>query len=143
MRDQVSHPHKTDKNVVACCDIHIWITFDTTVCVVQVGIALGFLIPPAVVKNHDELADIGHDLKVLCYGYAIGPTVVLVLLLLCESATNGFAMHHSPSRRATCSRAVPHKQSKYFHLITLRTINIFLPSTSRSAECFLSLRSPH
>lgn len=48
----------------------------------QVGIALGFLIPPAVVKNHDELDDIGHDLNVLCYGYAIGPTVVLVLLLV-------------------------------------------------------------
>jgi Na+/H+-translocating membrane pyrophosphatase len=47
-------------------------------------VALGFLIPPAVVKNHDELNDIGQDLKTLCYGYAIGPSAVLVLLLLCE-----------------------------------------------------------
>jgi len=82
-----------------CLNIHIWITFDTSFCVVQVGIALGFLIPPAVVKNHDELDDIGHDLNVLCYGYAIGPTVVLVLLLVCESATKGLVMHHSPSRQ--------------------------------------------
>jgi hypothetical protein len=57
------------------------------VCVAQVGVALGFLIPPAIVKNHDKLDDIGHDLNRLCYGYAIGPTAVLVLLLLCELAT--------------------------------------------------------
>lgn len=48
----------------------------------EVGVALGFLIPPAVVKNHDKLDDIGQDLNTLCYGYAIGPTAVLVLLLL-------------------------------------------------------------
>ena len=84
-----------------CCNIHTWITSDTSVCVVQVGVALGFLIPPAVVKNHDELDNIGHDLNVLCYGYAIGPTVVLLLLLVCESATKGLVMHHSPSRHAT------------------------------------------
>jgi hypothetical protein len=48
-------------------------------------VALGFLIPPAVVKNHDELDDIRQDLNMLCYGYAIGPSAVLLLLLLCES----------------------------------------------------------
>jgi hypothetical protein len=110
VRDQVSHPHKTDtKYSCVCLNIHIWITFDTNVCVVQVGIALGFLIPPAVVKNHVELDDIGQDLNVLCYGYAIGPTVVLVLLLLCESATKGLVMHHSPSRHTTCSCPEPHE----------------------------------
>ncbi|XP_023706168.1 feline leukemia virus subgroup C receptor-related protein 1 isoform X2 [Cryptotermes secundus] len=47
-----------------------------------VGVALGFLIPPAVVKNHEELIDVGRDLRALCYGLAICPTMVLVLLLL-------------------------------------------------------------
>ena len=115
-------------------NIHIWITFDTSVCVVQVGVALGFLIPPAIVKNHDELDGIGQDLKALCYGYAIGPTVVLVLLLLCESATKGLVTHYSPSRHATCPRPSPYPQSEHFYLITLRTINIILPSTPRSGE---------
>ena len=50
--------------------------------------ALGFLIPPAIVKNRYELDAIGQDLKALCYGYAIGPSAVLLLLLLCESAVS-------------------------------------------------------
>lgn len=50
----------------------------------QVGVALGFLIPPAVVKNHEELNDVGRDLSALCYGLAICPTMALVLLLLCK-----------------------------------------------------------
>jgi Na+/H+-translocating membrane pyrophosphatase len=87
--------------------LHTWITFDTSVCVVQVGVALGFLIPPAVVKNHDKLDDIGQDLNTLCYGYAIGPTAVLVLLLLCESATKGLMMHHCRSRQAKNLLLVP------------------------------------
>ena len=126
MRQTKFHTHtKQLKNIVVCVclNIHSWITLNTSVCFVQVGAALGFLLPPAVVKNHDELDDIGQDLSVLCYGYAIGPSVVLVLLLVCESATKGLVMHHSPSRHATYSCPEPHQQSTYFHLITLRTIN--------------------
>lgn len=48
----------------------------------QLGIALGFLIPPAVVGDHADLAAITADLKVLYYAFAIVPTVVLVLLVL-------------------------------------------------------------
>ena len=88
--------------------------FDTSVCVVQVGVALGFLIPPAVVKNHVQLDDIGQDLRVLCYGYAIAPTVVLVLLLVCESVTKGLVTYHSPSRHVTCSCPSPHPQTEHF-----------------------------
>jgi hypothetical protein len=47
-------------------------------------VALGFLIPPSVVKNHEELSDVGRDLSALCYGLAICPTTVLLLLLLCK-----------------------------------------------------------
>lgn len=47
----------------------------------QVGVALGFLIPPAVVRNHDSIEDIGRDLKKLYYGTAIGPTIMLCLVL--------------------------------------------------------------
>ncbi|XP_069675406.1 choline/ethanolamine transporter flvcr2a-like [Periplaneta americana] len=47
----------------------------------QVGIALGFLIPPAVVGNHEDLEVIGRELKHLYYGMAIGPTIVLCLVI--------------------------------------------------------------
>jgi hypothetical protein len=52
-------------------------------------VALGFLIPPTVVKNHEELDDVGRDLSYLCYGLAICPSMTLVLLLLCKSRTTG------------------------------------------------------
>ncbi|XP_052121526.1 uncharacterized MFS-type transporter C09D4.1 isoform X3 [Frankliniella occidentalis] len=48
----------------------------------QLGIALGFLIPPAMVGNHEDLEQITADLKVLYYVFAAVPTAVLVLLVL-------------------------------------------------------------
>jgi hypothetical protein len=47
-------------------------------------VALGFLIPPAVVGNHKQLEDIGHDLKALYYGMAAGPSIVLCLVFFCK-----------------------------------------------------------
>jgi hypothetical protein len=57
---------------------------------IQVGVALSFLIPPAVVKNHEELQDIENDLRMLCYGLAVGPTAALILLLLCKRSNHVF-----------------------------------------------------
>jgi hypothetical protein len=51
-------------------------------------VALGFLIPPAVVNNHEKLEDIEHDLRMLCYGLAVGPTAAMVLLLLCKRSNH-------------------------------------------------------
>ncbi|XP_034239938.1 uncharacterized MFS-type transporter C09D4.1-like isoform X3 [Thrips palmi] len=48
----------------------------------QLGIALGFLIPPALVGDHADLQKITADLKLLYYVFAAVPTAVLVLLLL-------------------------------------------------------------
>ncbi|XP_069675411.1 choline/ethanolamine transporter flvcr2a-like [Periplaneta americana] len=48
----------------------------------QVGVAVGFLIPPAVVGNHENLEDIGNDFRLLCYGMAAAPTFVLILVLI-------------------------------------------------------------
>ncbi|KAG5318162.1 FLVC2 protein, partial [Pseudoatta argentina] len=47
----------------------------------QVGIALGFLLGPVIVKNHNNLDDIGKDLSRLCWIVAIIGTIVLVLVL--------------------------------------------------------------
>ena len=54
----------------------------------QVGVALGFLIPPAVVRNHERIEDIGRDLKNLYYGMAIGPTIMLCLVLFCKKPSH-------------------------------------------------------
>jgi hypothetical protein len=51
---------------------------------VQLGVAIGFLLPSMLVRNHDNLDDIGQDLSVMYYSVAGFTTVLLVLILLCE-----------------------------------------------------------
>ena len=53
----------------------------------QFGVALGFLIPPLLVRNHDSLEDIGTDLAKLNYLLAAGPTLVLILTIFCKYST--------------------------------------------------------
>uniref|UniRef100_U5ERN6 Choline/ethanolamine transporter FLVCR1 n=1 Tax=Corethrella appendiculata TaxID=1370023 RepID=U5ERN6_9DIPT len=47
----------------------------------QLGIAVGFLFPPMLVQNHDDIEMIGHDLRFMFYLVA-GFTSVLVILVL-------------------------------------------------------------
>ncbi|XP_035910485.1 feline leukemia virus subgroup C receptor-related protein 2 [Anopheles stephensi] len=47
----------------------------------QLGIAVGFLVPPMLVENHDDISLIGDDLRLMFYIVA-GVTTVLVVLVL-------------------------------------------------------------
>ncbi|KAG8240220.1 hypothetical protein J437_LFUL004680, partial [Ladona fulva] len=47
----------------------------------QLGIALGFLIPPMMVRNSENLEEIGHDLSIMFYTIA-GLTSVIFLLIV-------------------------------------------------------------
>ncbi|KAI4454470.1 major facilitator superfamily protein-related [Holotrichia oblita] len=48
----------------------------------QLGTALSFILPPLIVRNHDNLDDIGRDLSYLFYGVGavITPIVILVFI---------------------------------------------------------------
>ncbi len=48
---------------------------------IQIGVALGFLIPPIMVKDHDNLDEIGADLSVMLYAVAGYCTVLLCFVL--------------------------------------------------------------
>jgi MFS transporter, FLVCR family, feline leukemia virus subgroup C receptor-related protein len=50
----------------------------------QLGVATGFLLPPLLVRNHDELENIGQDLTVMFYGVAIFTTILFVFLFVCK-----------------------------------------------------------
>lgn len=50
----------------------------------QIGCALGFLIPPEIVINTDDLDVIGQRLSVMFYGGAALTTAIFVLILVCE-----------------------------------------------------------
>lgn len=48
------------------------------------GSALGFLIPPMLVKNHDRIDDIGSDLKFMCYGLALLIAPFALMVVVCK-----------------------------------------------------------
>lgn len=50
----------------------------------QLGIAVGFLFPPMLVKSSDDLAVIGEGLQLMYYIVAAISSVILVLILLCK-----------------------------------------------------------
>lgn len=52
----------------------------------QLGVSLGFLLGPIIVKNHDSLDDIGKDLSHLCWIVAIVSTGVFIMVLVCKFA---------------------------------------------------------
>jgi len=50
----------------------------------QLGISLGFLLGPIIVKNRNSLDDIGKDLSRLCWMVAIVSTIAFVLAFTCK-----------------------------------------------------------
>jgi hypothetical protein len=50
----------------------------------QLGIAVGFVLPPILVKNHDDLDLIGRDLQFMFYSVAGFTTILVVLVVFCE-----------------------------------------------------------
>lgn len=50
----------------------------------QLGVSLGFVLGPVIVKNHENLDDIGKDLSRLCWIVAIVATIVFALVLICK-----------------------------------------------------------
>ncbi|KAK9747270.1 Major Facilitator Superfamily [Popillia japonica] len=48
----------------------------------QLGTALSFVLPPLIVKNHDNLDEIGEELSYLFYGIAVFCTVATILVFL-------------------------------------------------------------
>lgn len=50
----------------------------------QLGIAIGFVTPPMLVKNHDSLDLIGADLKFLFTSVAAFTSILVVLVVICK-----------------------------------------------------------
>ncbi|SCV66202.1 hypothetical protein ANAPC5_01346 [Anaplasma phagocytophilum] len=50
----------------------------------QLGIALGFLVPPHMVMNSQNIEELGQGLSRLCYAVAIFSTIVLAAIVIGE-----------------------------------------------------------
>lgn len=51
----------------------------------QLGTALSFMVSPLVVRNHDNIEDIGRDLSYLFYGVGAVITPVVILVFICKN----------------------------------------------------------
>lgn len=50
----------------------------------QLGVALGFVLPPLLVGNHEDLTLVGKDLQLMFYLIAGFTSVLVVLVLFCK-----------------------------------------------------------
>lgn len=48
------------------------------------GVAMGFLLPPMLVRNHDDLDLVGKDLQLMFYIIAGFTSILVVLVLFCK-----------------------------------------------------------
>lgn len=49
----------------------------------QLGAAIGFMLPPVLIKNHEDLDDIRVDFEYLVYGLAIVAAVSALAVIFC------------------------------------------------------------
>lgn len=61
--------------------INIFICFCS---IPQLGIAVGFLMPPILVENHDDLELVGNDLRMMFYLVAGLTSTILIAILVCK-----------------------------------------------------------
>jgi hypothetical protein len=71
-----------EKRKIFCLLIKFF--FSTLPASFQLGIAVGFLLPPILVKNHAELDLIGNDLQFMFYSVAGFTTILVILVVLCK-----------------------------------------------------------
>ncbi|KAJ8668358.1 hypothetical protein QAD02_010021 [Eretmocerus hayati] len=48
----------------------------------QLGVSIWFLLPPIIVKNHDDIKLIGHDLLFMFWIFAIASSIIFVLIIV-------------------------------------------------------------
>lgn len=60
----------------------------------QLGCALGFLVPPMVVKDVEDLQEIAASLKRLCWALAIAVIPACLAVVLCEKSSSVLRSAH-------------------------------------------------
>lgn len=64
-----------------CCVLtscYDWLLFP------QLGVATGFLIPPMLVPNVDDMDQLAHHISIMFYGTAVVATVLFILVMACK-----------------------------------------------------------
>lgn len=58
--------------------------YNKYVSVFKIGLAVGFFVPPNIVRNSNSTMDIGKDLSLLFYGGAGYMTLIFILIVICK-----------------------------------------------------------
>lgn len=48
------------------------------------GSALGFLLPPVIIKDHENVDDIGSDMNIFAWVIAVSSTLLALIVFFCE-----------------------------------------------------------
>lgn len=51
----------------------------------QLGIAIGFLVPPILVPNVEDVDELAHHIRVMFYISAGVATIIFILVVICKS----------------------------------------------------------
>ena len=57
---------------------------------IQLGCALGFLLSPIIVKNHDNIEEVGYDFKVLCWSLTVSVIIPALAVIFCKTGLTFF-----------------------------------------------------
>lgn len=60
--------------------------------VLQLGIAIGFLVPPILVPNVDDVDELAHHIRIMFYITAGVATVLFVLVVFCKTLVTKLAL---------------------------------------------------
>lgn len=71
-------------NVFFAYSFIVFYLFYLLFSLLQLGVALGFLLPPVLVANHDDLTLVGKDLQLMFYIVAGLTTLLVVLVVFCK-----------------------------------------------------------
>lgn len=52
------------------------------------GSALGFLLPPMIIKEHENPDDIGADMNIFTWAVAIASVLIALMVFFCKYPTN-------------------------------------------------------
>lgn len=104
----------------------------------QLGVAVGFVLPSILVKNHDDLELVGDDLKFMFTGIAIFTTVLLALMILCKypclaTTSCDDMVHHSRCKKGQAT-STTERALVTFSLLVFKAAPPTSPSAAQSGK---------
>ncbi|XP_068432854.1 heme transporter FLVCR2 isoform X2 [Clinocottus analis] len=105
----------------------------------QLGIAIGFLVPPILVPNVDDLDELAHHISIMFYITAGVATVLLLLVIFVFQERPNIP----PTQAQATARSIPPEQYSYMasirRLLRNRPFNLLIITYGLNVGCFYAV----